>query len=73
MKPVAGTNMGDVGFSCASTTRRDAGWSAAGNDSEGQQVVLASGTNKYTVGFSRASSARRGAGWRRRLILRVSM
>ena len=56
VKPVAGTNMGDVGFSSTSTTRRDAGWSAAENDSKGQQVVLASG-------FSCASSARPGAGW----------
>ena len=61
VKPVSGTNKGDVGFSRASSARR-AGWSAAENDSEGQQVKPASGANKCDVGFSRASSARRGAG-----------
>ena len=56
VKPVAGTNLGEVGFSSTSMTSRDTGWSAAENDSKGQQVVLASG-------FSCASTARPGAGW----------
>ena len=56
VKPVAGTNLGEVGFSSTPVTSRDTGWSAAENDSKGQQVVLASG-------FSCASTARPGAGW----------
>ena len=56
VKPVAGTNLGEVGFSSTPVTSRVTGWSAAENDSKGQQVVLASG-------FSCASTARSGAAW----------
>ena len=57
MKPVAGTNMGDVGFSRASSARRGAGWLAAEIDSEGQHVKPASaGERKGTIGLHEAAA-----------------